>query len=66
MIGHLVVALEHDIHEDDANQIVNAIRMFRGVADVTTAPVNPGDYVARTRVRAQLTQKLWEVLQSER
>lgn len=35
--GYLVV-LDHDIREDDAEHIINAIRMVKGVQDVQPVP----------------------------
>ena len=58
----LTVALEEDIREDDVEQLVMAIKRLRGVLAVDTAAADPVDFVARERVRRELTGKLWDVL----
>ena len=56
----LVVAFEADVRVDDADHIINAIRMLRGVSDVTELPIESSDWLARTRVRMEL----WEAIHS--
>ena len=61
-INYLTVALEKDTRDDDAEALLNAIRQLRGVADVKPNVVNSGDWLAETRVRQDLADKLWAVL----
>jgi len=58
----LTVVLEKDIRDDDIEAITNAIRMLRGVLDVTNHISDPSTYVAEARARRELGDKLWEVL----
>jgi hypothetical protein len=59
----ITVVLSQNYNEDDAEDILNAIRMVRGVQEVTLQPVGNYDYhAARTRVRAELSTKLLQVL----
>lgn len=46
------VSFDHDIRIDDVETVLNAIRMIRGVSDVTVEGLvtNPDDYFARDRV----------------
>ncbi len=47
-----IVHLTHDIREDDAEHVINAIAMIRGVALVETVEANPGaDYLVEARVK---------------
>jgi hypothetical protein len=57
-----IVTLEEDLRTDDAEPVLNAIRTLRGVQSVTPMVTEPGDYMARQRVRLELTQQLWDVL----
>jgi hypothetical protein len=56
------VILEREIRADDAEAIENAIRMVKGVAEVTPQVANASDYFAVETARRELGQKIWEVL----
>lgn len=58
----LTVVLDRDIREDDAEQLINAIRMLRGVLTVDPHVANIGDHVASMRVKRELTEKLYNVM----
>jgi len=60
--GTLTVVLESDIREDDAEQILNAIRQIRGVLCVEGNIKDQLAYLAHSRVRAELADKLWKIL----
>lgn len=53
-----VVTLDHDIREDDAEEILNAIRMVKGVVSVKPVQANSDDDIIRSRVLSELRQKL--------
>lgn len=59
-----IVTLKHDIREDDAEQIRNALRMVKGVLSVR--PLLGGgtveSFIARQRVQNEVTQKLLSML----
>lgn len=59
-----VVVFEKDIRVDDAEAILDAIRMVKGVLAVKADDgiVELGDYVAQERTRRELGAKLWEIL----
>lgn len=61
-INGLYVILEKDIREDDVEDLVNAIRLLRGVLKVETHVADFDEAIARARVRSELTGKLWDVL----
>ena len=58
----LTVALERDIREDDAEALISAIKMLRGVLDVRGDVADQAHYVAESRVRLDLERKLRAVL----
>lgn len=54
----LYVALDRDIRDDDAKAIIDAIRMVKGVNDVTGHVVDMDSYVAQQRIKNELWTKL--------
>ncbi len=60
-----VVILDEDIREDDAQPILDAIQMIRGVLEVTPMVNKMEDLMARERVRAELEGKLFAVLRPQ-
>lgn len=58
----LTVVLEKDIRDDDAEPILNAIRMIKGVRDVKGNVSNPSTWMAEERARMDLGQKLLSVV----
>jgi hypothetical protein len=60
-----VVTLEHDIREDDAEQVLRALSMVRGVVGVKPIVSDPGDMIIRSRVTAEIYQKIFEVFREK-
>ncbi len=58
----LVVALDRDIRDDDAEVIINAIKMIKGVQDVTGNTVDVDAYAAHSRVTSKVIDKLFETI----
>lgn len=58
----LTVVLEKDIRSDDAEAIIEAIKMIRGVLDVTPHVADATSWMAQTRVRRELGEKIWDIL----
>ncbi len=56
------VAFDRDIREDDAEAVLNAIRMIKGVLSVSPSLSEPGDWAAGERLRRELGDKLWAVI----
>lgn len=50
----LVVVLEHDMREDDAESLVDAIKHLRGVVDVRGNVPSIDAHVAEMRVRSEI------------
>ena len=62
-INGVFVTLEHNLRDEPEEYLLNAIRMIKGVIDVTPNVVdNCADHVADVRVRGELQAKLFEVL----
>lgn len=61
----LTVILEKDIREDDAEPILNAIRMIKGVQDVKGNVSDVSTYIAQEKARRHFGEKLWHVLYPE-
>lgn len=55
------VALEQDIREDDAQAIMTALRMVKGVASVVPVEANPAAFTAELRVRTEMGSLLYDV-----
>lgn len=53
-----VVILEKDIRDDDAEQIINAIKMVKGVLDVTPHIADPRDAIATTRAKQEIMERI--------
>lgn len=62
----LTVVLERDTRTDDAEALVKAISMMRGVLSVDGEIADPGTHMATQRARSELIDQLWEVLKSKR
>ena len=64
-LNALTIVLEKNIREDDAQALINAISMLRGVlsVDVNVADINA--HVAEKRVRREVLDNLIKLANSE-
>lgn len=60
-----VVVLDREIREDDAERIVQAIQMVKGVLDVKPIVADHNDLINRSRIRHELLMKLIGLLKEE-
>ena len=58
----LTVVLDKDYKDEDAEQIIRAIQMIKGVESITTEIVNSDDYMNRERVKSELRDKIFHLL----
>lgn len=58
----LTVVLKDDMHADDAEALIKAIMMLKGVCDVSGNVADVNSYVAEARARREYGEKLWEIL----
>ncbi len=57
-----LVTLANDIREDDADAILTALRMVKGVLDVSPVGADMNDHTIRTRVLSEVQDKLHRLL----
>lgn len=60
----VVVTFEKDIRDDDAETIINAIRMIKGVLDVNPNVSDVNMHVAQTRAKIEIINKLYDLIKS--
>lgn len=60
---HLTVVLDEETRVDDAEPILAAIAMIRGVVSVTANVTNTLDHVAYARARHDIETRLYTALQ---
>lgn len=58
----LIVVLDKDIHDVDAQPTIDAIKQINHVQSVKGRKSSFHDDIAQSRVRSELISKLWEVL----
>lgn len=58
----LVVVLENDVRDDDAEATINAIKQIKGVISVEGNVSDMDSHIAFVTARSRLTKELWEVL----
>jgi hypothetical protein len=60
-----IVVLEKNTRSDDAEAIVNALRMIKGVVGVEPHVADFTSAIAESRVRADYTRRLFDSLSGE-
>lgn len=60
-----VVTLTSDMREDDAEQIIAALRMVKGVAGVEPVTGGIDIQIAVTRARTDIEKRLWDALRAK-
>lgn len=61
-INGLTVTLEPNMREDDAQCIIDAILLLKGVASVTTHVADSMHHFAVEQAKAEMRKKIWEVV----
>jgi len=62
----LTVVLDKDYREDDAEAIINAIKMVKGVQDVQTHVADLDHYMASSRAARDLGDRVIDLVQQDR
>lgn len=57
----IVITFNVDLDYEQLQNIKNALRMIKGVADVKESVVNVDDYINRQRIKLEYQNKLREV-----
>lgn len=58
----LTVILEKDYRDDDAESIINAIKMIKGVLEVKGMISNADTWMAEERARREIGKKLLDIV----
>lgn len=61
-----IVTLAEDWRDDDAEAIINALRMIRGVADVSPIVADYDLHIAEVRARDAWRKRIHKLLDDER
>jgi hypothetical protein len=61
-IKGVTVVLEPNIREDDAQVIIDAIKMIRGVCDVQTHISNLDHYMAFSQARMEMEKDIYDLM----
>ena len=64
-IHSLTVVLKKDIRDDDAESIITALSMVKGVLSATPHVANIETHMAYARARWELQSKLYDVLKDD-
>jgi hypothetical protein len=54
----LIVTLDADYQQEDVRNIMQAISMMKKVVDVSPSVVTMDDYMNRTRIKIEISEKL--------
>jgi hypothetical protein len=57
-----IVSLEHDIRDDDADAIITALKMVKGVLRVEPQEATVNDLTIQYREKSELRKKLFDFL----
>jgi hypothetical protein len=58
----LTITLDHNIREDDAQRIIDAISMVKGVMSIKAIESNADDYIIEQRIRNEIGRKLLDII----
>lgn len=58
----LTVVLDRDIRSDDAESLIAAIRLLRGVLSVEPLVSTPDTWMAEERAKSELKRKIFDAL----
>lgn len=56
------IVFDQDYHVDDAEKIIEAIKMIKGVVDVQPNITNVNDWMNRRRIESEIQLKLLDVV----
>ena len=63
-INALIVVLDRDIRDDDLDATRKAIEQIKGVVSVENNVTDISDSVARSRLRMEMTQHLYDLIKN--
>lgn len=59
--GYIVI-LDKDYRDDDAEIIENAIKMIKGVKEITPSIVNSDDTINRIKIANEIKEKMYKLI----
>ena len=59
------VVLDNDYRSDDAQAIIDAIKMIKGVAKVTPEVTDGHDYMNRTMIAMKIEERIFKALHDD-
>lgn len=62
----LTVILDKEIRSDDAENLISAIKMIRGVLDVNPHVSDITTHMAEERAKFEIRERLWNALKSNK
>lgn len=60
----LTVILDREIREDDAEPVIEAIRMIKGVSKVTPVVSNPDTHYAYDKARREIMKNVYDAIEN--
>lgn len=64
-INGFIVVLDKEYRDDDVQKTIDAIKQIKGVVEVAPNIVDARDHIAETRIRNELTLKLFNALRDK-
>jgi len=64
-LNGVTITFEKDIRDDDAEAILDAMKMIRGVAHVEPNIVTIDDWMSRRQVKSDIRDKLYDFINKE-
>jgi len=64
-LNGVTVTFDRDIRDDDAECLIQAIKMIKGVVHVEPNIVTSEDWMAQTRTKTEIRNKLYEFINTE-
>ena len=61
-IKGLTVALDQDYREDDAQGIINAIKLIKGVANVAPIQSHGEDFINRQQIKTEIAGEIQRIM----
>lgn len=56
------VVLDHELKDEDSEEVIQAIKMIKGVTQVVPHIADGGFYIAREQAKIDLRQQMWDLL----
>ncbi len=61
----ITITFDHNMNEEQADALINAIKMFKGVLHVEPSIVTGQDHMNRTLIKAEFLNKIFKLISDE-